>query len=93
MITKKDVDHVALLARLELTGEEKEMYTRQLKDILGYFQQLERLDTGDVQPTAHVLPIKNVYREDWAGQHLSREEVLANGPELEEGCFKVPKIV
>lgn len=93
MITKEDVDHVALLGRLELTEEEREMYTRQLNDILGHFQELERLNTNDVQPTAHVLPLKNVYREDWVGQHLSREEVLANGPDPEENCFKVPKIV
>lgn len=93
MITKEDVDHVALLGRLELTEEEREMYTRQLNDILGHFQSLERLNTEDVQPTAHVLPLKNVYREDWVGQHLSRDEVLSNGPDLEENCFKVPKIV
>ena len=93
MITKEDVDHVALLGRLELTGEEREMYTRQLNDILEHFQALERLNTENVLPTAHVLPLKNVYREDWAGQHLSREEVLANGPDVEENCFKVPKIV
>ncbi|MDD4237324.1 MAG: Asp-tRNA(Asn)/Glu-tRNA(Gln) amidotransferase subunit GatC, partial [Desulfotomaculaceae bacterium] len=73
--------------------EERELYTRQLNGILGHFQALERLDTENVQPTAHVLPLKNVYREDWVGQHLSREEVLANGPDLEENCFKVPKIV
>ncbi|HBC92106.1 MAG TPA: Asp-tRNA(Asn)/Glu-tRNA(Gln) amidotransferase subunit GatB [Pelotomaculum sp.] len=93
MITKEDVDHVALLGRLELTEEEREMYTRQLNDILEHFQALERLNTENVLPTAHVLPLKNVYREDWAGQHLSREEVLANGPDVEENCFKVPKIV
>ena len=93
MITKEDVDHVALLGRLELTEEEREMYTRQLNDILGHFQSLERLNTENVQPTAHVLPLKNVYREDWVGQHLSRKEVLSNGPDLEENCFKVPKIV
>lgn len=93
MIAKEDVDHVALLGRLELTEEEREMYTRQLNDILGHFQSLERLNTENVQPTAHVLPLKNVYREDWVGQHLSREEVLGNGPDPEENCFKVPKIV
>lgn len=93
MITKEDVDHVALLARLELTEEEREMYTRQLNSILEHFQALERLNTSDVQPTSHVLPLRNVYREDWVGQHLAREEVLANSPGSEENCFKVPKIV
>ncbi len=93
MITKKDVDHVALLGRLELTGQERDMYTRQLNDILEHFQSLERLDTDNVQPTAHVLPLKNVFREDWVGRHISREEALANCPDREESFFKVPKIV
>lgn len=93
MITKKDVDHVALLGRLELTGQERDMYTRQLNDILEHFQSLERLDTDKVQPTAHVLPLKNVFREDWVGRHISREEALANCPDREESFFKVPKIV
>ncbi len=93
MITKKDVEHVAYLGRLELTGEEKEIYTRQLNDILEHFQSLQQLDTGKVQPTAHVLPLKNVFREDWVGQHMSGEEVLANCPDREEDYFKVPKIV
>lgn len=93
MITKKDVDHVALLGRLALTEQERDMYTRQLNDILEHFQTLERLDTDKVQPTAHVLPLKNVFREDWVGRHISREEALANCPDREESFFKVPKIV
>lgn len=93
MITKKDVDHVALLGRLELTDEEKERYTRQLNDILGHFQSLERLNTENVQPTAHVLPLKNVLREDWVGQHISREDALANCPDRDENYFKVPRII
>ncbi|MBP7331304.1 MAG: Asp-tRNA(Asn)/Glu-tRNA(Gln) amidotransferase subunit GatC [Firmicutes bacterium] len=93
MITKKDVEHVALLSRLKLTGPEKDMYTRQLNEILDYFQFLSRLDTENVQPTAHVLPLQNVFREDWVGQHISREDALANCPDREENYFKVPKIV
>ncbi|HOV78986.1 MAG TPA: Asp-tRNA(Asn)/Glu-tRNA(Gln) amidotransferase subunit GatC [Bacillota bacterium] len=93
MITGKDVDHVALLGRLELTDEEREMYTRQLNEILEYFQYLQRLDTENVQPTAHVLPLKNVFREDWVGQHISREEALANCPDRDGSYFKVPRIV
>lgn len=93
MITKKDVDHVALLGRLALTEQERDMYTRQLNDILEHFQSLERLDTDKVQPTAHVLPLNNVFREDWVGRHISREEALANCPDREESFFKVPKIV
>lgn len=93
MITKKDVEHVAYLGRLELTAEEKELYTRQLNDILEHFQSLQQLDTENVRPTAHVLPLKNVFREDWVGQHMSVEKVLANCPDREEDYFKVPKIV
>lgn len=93
MITKKDVDHVALLARLELTEGEREMYTRQLNDILEHFQSLQELDTGNVQPTAHVLPLKNVFREDWVGQHMLREDALANCPDRDENYFKVPRII
>lgn len=92
-ITREDVDHVALLGRLKLTDGEKEMFTRQLNDILGHFQYLERLDTENVQPTAHVLPLKNVLREDWVGQHMSREDGLANCPDRDDDYFKVPRIV
>lgn len=93
MISKKDVDHVALLGRLELTEQERDMYTKQLNDILEHFQSLERLDTENVQPTAHVLPLKNVFREDWVGQHISREDALSNCPDRDENFFKVPRIV
>ena len=76
-----------------MTGPEKDMYTRQLNEILDYFQFLSRLDSENVQPTAHVLPLQNVFREDWVGQHISREDALANCPDREENYFKVPKIV
>lgn len=93
MINKSDVDHIALLGRLELTDEEKETYTRQLNSILEHFKSLQRLDTENVPPTAHVLPLQNVFREDWVGQHLPREEAIANCPDRDEDYFKVPKII
>lgn len=93
MINKSDVDHIALLGRLELTEEEKETYTRQLNDILEHFKSLQRLDTENVPPTAHVLPLQNVLREDWVGQHLPREEAMANCPDRDDNYFKVPKII
>ena len=93
MITKAGVDHIALLARLELSEDERELYARQLKEVLENFQILEQVDTEGVQPTAHVLPLYNVYREDRVGQHLSPQEVLSNGPDVDKNCFKVPKIV
>jgi aspartyl-tRNA(Asn)/glutamyl-tRNA(Gln) amidotransferase subunit C len=93
LLTRQEVEHVALLARLALSEEEKEMYTRQLRDILEYAARLNELDTTDVPPTSHVLPLSNVFREDEVGEHLAPEEVLANAPEREGGFFKVPRIV
>ena len=93
MITKKDVEHVALLARLELTEEEKEKYTQQLNNILEYAEKLKKLDTENIQPTAHPLPINNVFRPDEAKPGVSNEAALANAPSKEDGYFRVPKIV
>lgn len=93
MLTKEQVEHVALLSRLELSEEEKEKYARQLNDILGYIEMLNRLDTENVPPTAHVLPLKNVFREDQVCGHMPNQEALANAPAREDGSFKVPKIV
>lgn len=93
MLTREQVEHVALLARLELTEEEKDRYARQLNDILGHIEMLNRLDTENVPPTAHVLPLKNVFREDKVCDHMPNEKALANAPAREEGSFKVPRIV
>ncbi|MCL5290020.1 MAG: Asp-tRNA(Asn)/Glu-tRNA(Gln) amidotransferase subunit GatC [Bacillota bacterium] len=93
MISKQDVEHVALLARLELSEEERELYTRQLNKILDAARALQELNTDGVPPTAHVLPIQNVFREDRAGEHMDPEKALANAPDREENFFKVPKIV
>lgn len=93
MITKADVEHVANLARLGLTEEEKEKYTEQLNSILEYAEMLKKLDTTNVQPTAHVLPIHNVFREDIVGKSVPNEVALSNSPAKEDGFFKVPKIV
>ncbi len=93
MITIVDVEHVALLSRLDLTETEKNKYAAQLNAMLEYAKMLEELDTSDIPPTAHVLPIKNVFREDQVGSHLSPEKTLQNAPDAEESYFKVPKIV
>ncbi|MDI3533756.1 MAG: aspartyl-tRNA(Asn)/glutamyl-tRNA(Gln) amidotransferase subunit [Thermosediminibacterales bacterium] len=92
-ISKKDVEHVANLARLHLDEQEKENYTKQLNSILEYMEKLNLLDTEDVPPTSHVIPLKNVFREDKVRDSLSNEEVLANAPDAEDGYFKVPKII
>lgn len=93
LISARDVEHVALLARLELTDDEKELYTKQLNDILLYAEMLNQLDTDGVPPTAHVLPLHNVFRDDTPGEHLTSEDVLANAPHRDGQFFIVPKIV
>lgn len=93
MITIADVEHVALLGRLELSGEEKKMYAEQLSAILEYAGKLDDLDTENVPPTAHVLPLKNVFREDRVGEHLQLEKTMQNAPNREGNYFKVPRLV
>ncbi len=92
-ITQKDVEHVALLSRLKLSEEDKDKYTQSLNAILEYMEILNRVDTSSIEPTAHVLPLKNVFREDEAGETLEKELVLANAPDRENGCFRVPRII
>lgn len=92
-ITKKDVEYVAKLARLKLSEKEKEKFTKQLDQILKYVDKLNELDTEKVKPTSHVLPLKNVFREDKVGKSLEVEKVLENAPEKAKGFFKVPKVI
>jgi aspartyl-tRNA(Asn)/glutamyl-tRNA(Gln) amidotransferase subunit C len=92
MITIKDVEHVAKLARLELIEEEKEKFSKQLDAILKHMDQLNEVDTTGVEPMAHAFAIKNVMREDKIVQEFSRDEMLVNAPDEEDGFFKVPKI-
>ncbi|TJY38525.1 Asp-tRNA(Asn)/Glu-tRNA(Gln) amidotransferase subunit GatC [Cohnella pontilimi] len=92
-ITVKDVEHVAALARLDLSEQEKEAFTGQLNAILGYADKLNELDTSGIEPTSHVLPLFNVMREDEVRPSLPIEEVLANAPEEEDGQFKVPAVL
>ena len=92
MITVKDVEHVAKLARLELTEEEKVLYTKQLGDVLKYVDQMNEVDTSNVKPMAQVIDFLNVMSEDIPEQKISKEALMANAPEEENGFFKVPKI-
>ncbi|UHA74743.1 Asp-tRNA(Asn)/Glu-tRNA(Gln) amidotransferase subunit GatC [Paenibacillus sp. 481] len=89
----QDVEHVAKLARLNLSDDEKERFTEQLNAILKYAEKLNELNTDDVQATTHVLPIKNVMREDEVRPSLPIERVMANAPEEEDGQFKVPAVL
>jgi aspartyl-tRNA(Asn)/glutamyl-tRNA(Gln) amidotransferase subunit C len=92
-ITRKDVENVALLSRLEMKDDDVEKFTGQLNAILDYIDVLSKVDTNGVEPTAHVLPLKNVMRADEAKPSLPRDLALANAPEQEDGYFKVPKIL
>ena len=92
-VSEKDVEKLAFLSRLDLTAEDKAVYTKSLNTILDYLAMLKKLDTAAVEPAAHVLPIKNVFREDRLRQSLDRELVLANAAEVGEGAFVVPRIV
>lgn len=92
-LTPQDVDKVADLARLEISPEERERYTVQLNAILEHAQDIAKLDVSQVRPTAHILPLQNVWREDVNKPCLPREEALANAPDKSKGCFRVPKII
>lgn len=92
-ITRKDVEKVALLSRLEMPEAELEAFTGQLNAILEYAESLDKVSTEGVQPTAHVLPLKNVLRKDEVKPSLARELALSNAPEQEDGYFKVPKVI
>jgi aspartyl-tRNA(Asn)/glutamyl-tRNA(Gln) amidotransferase subunit C len=92
-IARKEVEHVAKLARLELKEEELETFGRQLSEVLTYIEKLNELDTTGVEPMSHAVEITNVFREDETGKSLPVEEALGNAPESEDGFFKVPKVL
>lgn len=92
-ITKDQVKHVAHLARLSVTEEEVELFTEQLDAIIGFSEQLNELDTEGIEPTTHVLDVKNVLREDVVKQSLDQSDVLKNAPDQQDGQVKVPSIL
>ena len=92
-LTLKEVEHIANLARLELTDDEKRLYREQLSAILDYFIQLRELDTADIPPTSSVLPPRTVLREDQPRPGLSPEELLSNAPDTEARQFRVPPVL
>jgi aspartyl-tRNA(Asn)/glutamyl-tRNA(Gln) amidotransferase subunit C len=92
-LTIEQVEHIAELARLALTEEEKALYRGQLSAILEYAAILQGVDTSAIPPTATVLPLRNVMREDAVAPSLPVEDVLANAPDAEDGCFRVTAIL
>jgi aspartyl-tRNA(Asn)/glutamyl-tRNA(Gln) amidotransferase subunit C len=92
-LTREQVEHVAMLGRLALSDEELERTRNELGRILGYFEELQQLDTEGVPPTSHAIPMVNVFREDEVGESMPREEILRAAPDRTEEYFRVPRIV
>ena len=92
-ITRAEVEHVARLARLELSDEEKETFTGQMDAILAYVEKLNELDTSGIVPTAHAVPMENAFRNDEERPSIGALNALANAPERAEGFFRVPKVI
>lgn len=92
-LTKEEVTNIAFLARLELSDEEVGTLGGHLNRLLENFELLKELDTQNVEPTSHTIPVHNVLRQDVCRPSLSQEEVLSNAPERIDGTFEVPRIV
>lgn len=92
MIDNKDVMHIASLARLKITDEEREQFKVQLSNILDYFQKLDELDTGHIEPMKHVIETQNVLRADEPRPHVSQAEALKNAPQQDGQHFIVPGV-
>ena len=92
-LTLEQVEHIAALARLELTAEEKAMFQEQLSSILEFADQLQELDTESIPPTASVLPLHSVFRPDEVTPSLPSDELFRNAPDIEAGSFRVPPVL
>lgn len=91
IISDETIEYVGILAKLELSDEEKEQAKKDIANMLDYIDTLNELDTSGVEPMSHVFPVNNVFREDVVTNGDDREEILANAPEAKEGAFVVPK--
>jgi aspartyl-tRNA(Asn)/glutamyl-tRNA(Gln) amidotransferase subunit C len=92
-LTRDDVAYVARLARLRLDDAELDEFTEQLANVLAHAEDIERLDVNGVEPTAHPLPLRNVFRDDVVRASVDRDEVLAGAPAAQDGQFRVPPIL
>jgi aspartyl-tRNA(Asn)/glutamyl-tRNA(Gln) amidotransferase subunit C len=92
-ITKEQIQHIAVLSRLNLSEEEKDLFGSQLSSILDYVDQLNELDTRETEPTSHVLSLSNVMRDDILTSSLPGEEALKNAPSRSENFYRVPRII
>ena len=92
-ISADEVRHVADLARLDLPEDRLELFTSQLNNILVYMDKLNELDTSEIEPTTHVVDMKNAFREDEVRDSLDMEKALANAPQEDRGSFVVPRVI
>ncbi len=90
-ISDETIEYVGILAKLELSQEEKEQAKKDMEKMLDYIDTLNELDTSGIEPMSHVFPVKNVFREDVVTNGDDREEILRNAPESKNGAFVVPK--
>ena len=88
-----DIDYVANLARIALTAEERALFSGQLEEVLTYIEKLNTVDVDGVEPTAHAIPVTNVWRDDQPRPGLSQEQAVMNAPSSRDGMFVVPKVV
>jgi aspartyl-tRNA(Asn)/glutamyl-tRNA(Gln) amidotransferase subunit C len=93
VITDETIEYVGILAKLELSEEEKEQAKKDMTNMLDYIDMLNELDTEGVEPMSHVFPVNNVFREDIVTNGDDRDQILANAPAKKDGSFKVPKTV
>jgi aspartyl-tRNA(Asn)/glutamyl-tRNA(Gln) amidotransferase subunit C len=92
-ITRSEVEHVAKLARLELSDSELDTFTEQMDGILSYVDKLKALDTDGIVPTSHAVPMENAFRPDQPADSIGVEAALANAPLRAESFFRVPKVI
>jgi aspartyl-tRNA(Asn)/glutamyl-tRNA(Gln) amidotransferase subunit C len=92
-LTLEEVEHIANLARLDLTAEEKRRFQQQLSAILDYVRKLQEIETGEIPPTSSVLPARSVLREDEPRPGLQTDRLLANAPHTEKNQFRVPPVL
>ena len=92
-ISSETMDYVGILAKLELSREEKEEAKKDMGRMLDYIDKLNELDTSNVEPMSHVFSMNNVFRQDVVTNGDDREDMLKNAPEQKEGAFKVPRTV
>lgn len=91
IISDETIDYVGILAKLELSDEEKEQAKKDMGSMLDYIDKLNELDTTGVEPMSHVFPVNNVFREDIVTNGDQREQMLANAPQKKDGTYMVPK--